>query len=137
MIICSIHFLSVMKYEAFLFLVDTWFSHLLFFLFLYKNIKYRCASNIWLISLSVCRLGYKELLFLFVKIFRDFISIFIYFILWILNVFTSMIFKNEVFLHLGSVRPYVRTRQLGSVVNFGMLELTYWLQTFRDYSYSS
>ena len=56
------------------------------FLFLYKNIKYQCASNMWLKSLSVCRLGYKELLSLFVKIFRDFISIFIYFILWILNI---------------------------------------------------
>ena len=52
-----------------------------------------------------------------------------------------IVFKNEVFLQLGSVRPsvrpYVRTRVLGPVVNFGILELTYRLQTFRDYSYSS
>ncbi len=35
------------------------------------------------------------------------------------------------------VSPSVRTRQLGPVVYFGMLELTYRLQTYRDYSFSS
>ena len=45
------------------------------------------------------------------------------------------LFKNEVFLHLGSVCPSETVRSF--FVNFGMLELTYRLQTFRDYSYSS
>ena len=47
-------------------------------------------------------------------------------------------FKNKVFLHLGSVRPYVRpyeTLKSYSLIS-GMLELTYRLQTFKDYSYS-
>ena len=41
----------------------------------------------------------------------------------------TFVFKNEVFLHFESVRPYETVR------SFGMLELT--SQTFRDYSYSS
>ena len=32
------------------------------------------------------------------------------------------------------VGPSVRTRQLTTFINLGMLELTYRLQTFRDYS---
>ncbi len=43
------------------------------------------------------------------------------------------IFKNKVFLQLGSVRPSVRT-DTGPFVNLGRLELTYPAQTFRDYS---
>ena len=54
------------------------------------------------------------------------------------EVFT--IIKNEVFQLLGqlirqSVRPNVRSRQLGIFVNLGRLELTFQDQSFRDYSF--
>ena len=40
-------------------------------------------------------------------------------------------------LSIVKISLYVRTRQLGLFVNSSMLELTYRVQTFRDYSFSS
>ncbi len=45
----------------------------------------------------------------------------------------TIYFKNEVFATIRA-SPFVHTRQLGIFVNYGMLELTYRSQTFRDYS---
>ncbi len=56
------------------------------------------------------------------------------------NLFDTLVlnyfFENEVFLYLGSVRPSVQDTQL-LIVNLGRLELTYRLQTFKEYSYGS
>ena len=60
---------------------------------------------------------------------------FFYYISILYYVFLIIYLKTKFFYVQGeSVRPYEIVR---SVVNFGMLELTYRLQTFRDYSYSS
>ncbi len=41
------------------------------------------------------------------------------------------------FWNITRVSPSVRTRQPAIFANLGMLELSYWFQTFRDYSLSS
>ncbi len=52
-----------------------------------------------------------------------------------LFIFFQIFIKSEAFLHLGSASPFVRSYEIALSVNLGILELTYWLRTFRNYSF--